>query len=155
MWSVSLYSNWFGLHLCRMVNGHRETNNQEQLYQEQEQDTLTNRQIRKPETSCQQIDAIYPDKTDLLSCRQAGNHLHRDAGRRLRQIRLVDLKNTDLSTCVFVFFQELLKYCTEERYRCELQEALDTMLELLKSVNDSMHQIAITGYQVPANQISK
>ncbi len=45
-------------------------------------------------------------------------------------------------------FQELLKHCTEERYRCELKEALDSMLELLKSVNDSMHQIAITGYQV-------
>uniref|UniRef100_A0A3Q4GAK0 MCF.2 cell line derived transforming sequence b n=1 Tax=Neolamprologus brichardi TaxID=32507 RepID=A0A3Q4GAK0_NEOBR len=43
--------------------------------------------------------------------------------------------------------QELLKHCTEERYRCELQEALDSMLVLLKSVNDSMHQIAITGYQ--------
>uniref|UniRef100_A0A3B4GF59 Proto-oncogene DBL-like n=1 Tax=Pundamilia nyererei TaxID=303518 RepID=A0A3B4GF59_9CICH len=42
---------------------------------------------------------------------------------------------------------KLLKHCTEERYRCELQEALDSMLELLKSVNDSMHQIAITGYQ--------
>lgn len=52
--------------------------------------------------------------------------------------------------CVCAFVQELLKHCTEERYRCELQEALDSMLELLKSVNDSMHQIAITGYQVPA-----
>ncbi|MEQ2175018.1 hypothetical protein GOODEAATRI_013829, partial [Goodea atripinnis] len=42
--------------------------------------------------------------------------------------------------------RELLKHCVEEQSRCELQEALDSMLELLKSVNDSMHQIAITGY---------
>lgn len=60
-----------------------------------------------------------------------------------------------MSCCVPVLVQELLKHCTEERYRCELQEALDSMLELLKSVNDSMHQIAITGYQVPASQINK
>lgn len=30
----------------------------------------------------------------------------------------------------------------------ELQGALAAMLELLKSVNDSMHQAAITGYEV-------
>lgn len=53
---------------------------------------------------------------------------------------------------VSVFTQELLKHCVEEHYRCELQEALDSMLELLKSVNDSMHQIAITGYPVPAKK---
>lgn len=55
---------------------------------------------------------------------------------------------------VCVCRQELLKHCTEEQYRCELQEALDSMLELLKSVNDSMHQIAITGYQVPTGRAS-
>ncbi|KAM7374558.1 hypothetical protein PAMP_007206 [Pampus punctatissimus] len=50
---------------------------------------------------------------------------------------------------------ELLKHCTEERYHCELQEALDSMLELLKSVNDSMHQIAITGYQGDLGQLGR
>nr|XP_043897296.1 proto-oncogene DBL isoform X2 [Solea senegalensis] len=50
---------------------------------------------------------------------------------------------------------ELLKHCTEARYRCELQEALDAMLELLKSVNDSMHQIAITGYQGDLSQLGR
>ncbi|KAI3373222.1 hypothetical protein L3Q82_006532 [Scortum barcoo] len=53
------------------------------------------------------------------------------------------------------FFQELLKHSTEERYRCELQDALDSMLELLKSVNDSMHQIAITGYQGDLSQLGR
>ena len=47
-----------------------------------------------------------------------------------------------------VCVQEMLKHCPEPQYRWELQEALDAMLKLLKSVNDSMHQIAITGYQV-------
>ncbi|XP_061607836.1 proto-oncogene DBL-like isoform X2 [Phyllopteryx taeniolatus] len=43
--------------------------------------------------------------------------------------------------------QELLKHCTEPQYRTQLQEALDCMLDLVKSVNDSMHQTAIVGYQ--------
>uniref|UniRef100_A0AAQ6IHY4 MCF.2 cell line derived transforming sequence b n=1 Tax=Anabas testudineus TaxID=64144 RepID=A0AAQ6IHY4_ANATE len=54
-----------------------------------------------------------------------------------------------------LLLKELLKHCTEERYRCELQEALDAMLELLKSVNDSMHQIAITGYQGDLGQLGR
>lgn len=44
--------------------------------------------------------------------------------------------------------QELLKYSAGSDRACELQEALSAMLDLLKSVNDSMHQIAITGYEV-------
>ncbi|XP_063752265.1 proto-oncogene DBL isoform X3 [Eleginops maclovinus] len=54
-----------------------------------------------------------------------------------------------------LLLKELLKQCREERYRCELQEALDSMLELLKSVNDSMHQIAITGYQGDVSQLGR
>ncbi|KPP58916.1 hypothetical protein Z043_123218, partial [Scleropages formosus] len=50
--------------------------------------------------------------------------------------------------CDCPFFQELLKYSTGDKGTSELQEALNAMLELLKSVNDSMHQIAITGYEV-------
>lgn len=30
----------------------------------------------------------------------------------------------------------------------DLQSALDAMLAVLRCVNDSMHQVAITGYQV-------
>uniref|UniRef100_A0A1A7WJR3 MCF.2 cell line derived transforming sequence b n=1 Tax=Iconisemion striatum TaxID=60296 RepID=A0A1A7WJR3_9TELE len=54
-----------------------------------------------------------------------------------------------------LLLKELLKHCVEEHYRCELQEALDSMLELLKSVNDSMHQIAITGYQGDLSQLGR
>ena len=47
-----------------------------------------------------------------------------------------------------VCFQELLKYSVGSDRTSELQGALAAMLDLLKSVNDSMHQIAITGYEV-------
>ncbi|EPY73349.1 proto-oncogene DBL isoform a [Camelus ferus] len=42
--------------------------------------------------------------------------------------------------------KELLKYSKDCEGSVQLKEALDTMLDLLKSVNDSMHQIAINGY---------
>ncbi|KAG5284663.1 hypothetical protein AALO_G00029130 [Alosa alosa] len=45
------------------------------------------------------------------------------------------------------FFQELLKHSANSDHASELQGALNAMLDLLKSVNDSMHQIAITGYE--------
>lgn len=48
----------------------------------------------------------------------------------------------------YFYFQELLKYSTSCDGVQELQEALVAMLDLLKSVNDSMHQISITGYDV-------
>ena len=59
----------------------------------------------------------------------------------------------ETTTCVFVNLcvcvsQELLKYSPGSERTSELQGALAAMLELLKSVNDSMHQIAITGYEV-------
>lgn len=44
--------------------------------------------------------------------------------------------------------KELLKHSLNSLYAPELQGALNAMLDLLKSVNDSMHQIAITGYEV-------
>uniref|UniRef100_UPI00398EF8BB proto-oncogene DBL isoform X2 n=1 Tax=Pristiophorus japonicus TaxID=55135 RepID=UPI00398EF8BB len=45
-----------------------------------------------------------------------------------------------------LLLKELLKFSSNSDGTQELQEALTTMLNLLKSVNDSMHQIAITGY---------
>ncbi|XP_041808066.1 proto-oncogene DBL [Chelmon rostratus] len=65
------------------------------------------------------------------------------------------LKPVQRLTKYQLLLKELLKHCTEERYRCELQDALDSMLELLKSVNDSMHQIAITGYQGDLSQLGR
>ncbi|TWW74516.1 Proto-oncogene DBL [Takifugu flavidus] len=63
------------------------------------------------------------------------------------------LKPVQRLTKYQLLLKELLKHCTEDRYRCELQEALDSMLKLLKSVNDSMHQIAITGYPVATRPV--
>uniref|UniRef100_A0ABI7WH88 MCF.2 cell line derived transforming sequence n=1 Tax=Felis catus TaxID=9685 RepID=A0ABI7WH88_FELCA len=53
------------------------------------------------------------------------------------------------------FFQELLKYSNGCQGIEQLKEALDTMLDLLKSVNDSMHQIAINGYIGNLNELGK
>uniref|UniRef100_H3CLF3 MCF.2 cell line derived transforming sequence b n=1 Tax=Tetraodon nigroviridis TaxID=99883 RepID=H3CLF3_TETNG len=65
------------------------------------------------------------------------------------------LKPVQRLTKYQLLLKELLKHCREERYRQQLQEALDSMLELLKSVNDSMHQIAITGYQGDLSQLGR
>ncbi|XP_075957748.1 proto-oncogene DBL [Anarhichas minor] len=65
------------------------------------------------------------------------------------------LKPVQRLTKYQLLLKELLKHCREERHRCELQQALDSMLELLKSVNDSMHQIAITGYQGDLSQLGR
>ncbi|XP_019747505.1 guanine nucleotide exchange factor DBS-like isoform X2 [Hippocampus comes] len=54
-----------------------------------------------------------------------------------------------------LILKELLKHCDEPRYRAQLQEALDCMLDLLKSVNDSMHQIAIVGYQMSSVSLAE
>ncbi|XP_061818901.1 proto-oncogene DBL-like isoform X2 [Nerophis lumbriciformis] len=57
------------------------------------------------------------------------------------------LKPVQRLTKYQLLLKELLKHCTQLQYRTQLQEALDCMLDLLKSLNDSMHQTAITGYQ--------
>lgn len=54
------------------------------------------------------------------------------------------LKPVQRITKYQLLLQDLLKYCEDGVY--ELQQALDTMLSVLKYVNDSMHQIAITGF---------
>lgn len=55
---------------------------------------------------------------------------------------------TNMAVVLCVYSQELLKYSADCEGASELQGALTAMLDLLKSVNDSMHQIAITGYEV-------
>lgn len=47
-----------------------------------------------------------------------------------------------------VLSQEMLKYSKNCEGAEDLQEALMSILGILKAVNDSMHQIAITGYDV-------
>eukprot|EP00063_Salmo_salar_P076681 XP_014051516.1 PREDICTED: proto-oncogene DBL isoform X6 [Salmo salar] len=57
------------------------------------------------------------------------------------------LKPVQRLTKYQLLLKELLKHSAESGYISELQGALESMLDLLKSVNDSMHQIAITGYE--------
>ncbi|XP_056152655.1 proto-oncogene DBL [Lampris incognitus] len=57
------------------------------------------------------------------------------------------LKPVQRLTKYQLLLKELLKYSTGCSGTSDLQEALSAMLDLLKSVNDSMHQIAITGYE--------
>ncbi|XP_065114103.1 proto-oncogene DBL isoform X1 [Paramisgurnus dabryanus] len=57
------------------------------------------------------------------------------------------LKPVQRLTKYQLLLKELLKHSSNSQYERELQGALNAMLDLLKSVNDSMHQIAITGYE--------
>uniref|UniRef100_A0A8D3C1S5 MCF.2 cell line derived transforming sequence n=1 Tax=Scophthalmus maximus TaxID=52904 RepID=A0A8D3C1S5_SCOMX len=57
------------------------------------------------------------------------------------------LKPVQRLTKYQLLLKELLKYSTDCEGTSELEVALTAMLDLLKSVNDSMHQIAITGYE--------
>ncbi|XP_041930568.1 proto-oncogene DBL isoform X2 [Alosa sapidissima] len=57
------------------------------------------------------------------------------------------LKPVQRLTKYQLLLKELLKYSAGSERTSELQGALSAMLDLLKSVNDSMHQIAITGYE--------
>ncbi|GIX92816.1 hypothetical protein CEXT_605722 [Caerostris extrusa] len=65
------------------------------------------------------------------------------------------LKPVQRITKYQLLLQDLLKFCEESI--TELKEALDTMLTVLKYVNDSMHQVAITGFHFysPKNMAEK
>uniref|UniRef100_A0A8C9NJ90 MCF.2 cell line derived transforming sequence-like 2 n=1 Tax=Serinus canaria TaxID=9135 RepID=A0A8C9NJ90_SERCA len=63
-----------------------------------------------------------------------------------------------LSSQVFpisFFNQEMLKCSKNSEGTAELEEALATVLDIIKSVNDSMHQIAITGYEGDVSELGK
>ncbi|KAJ0032734.1 hypothetical protein NQD34_002815 [Periophthalmus magnuspinnatus] len=53
-----------------------------------------------------------------------------------------------------IVLQEMLK-CSKGEGCAELEEALATVLDIIKSVNDSMHQIAITGYEGNLSELGK
>ncbi|XP_070319387.1 proto-oncogene DBL isoform X2 [Odocoileus virginianus] len=65
------------------------------------------------------------------------------------------LKPVQRITKYQLLLKELLKYSKDCVGSVELKEALDTMLDLLKSVNDSMHQTAINGYIGNLNELGK
>lgn len=62
------------------------------------------------------------------------------------------LKPVQRITKYQLLLKDLLKFSDTGTCTKELQKALDCMLVVLKCVNDSMHQIAITGFPVrPTN----
>ncbi|XP_021569972.1 proto-oncogene DBL isoform X2 [Carlito syrichta] len=65
------------------------------------------------------------------------------------------LKPVQRITKYQLLLKELLKYSKDSEGSALLKEALDTMLDLLKSVNDSMHQNAINGYIGNLNELGK
>ncbi|XP_037584246.1 proto-oncogene DBL isoform X4 [Cebus imitator] len=65
------------------------------------------------------------------------------------------LKPVQRITKYQLLLKELLKYSKDCEGSAQLKEALDAMLDLLKSVNDSMHQIAINGYIGNLNELGK
>jgi hypothetical protein len=60
------------------------------------------------------------------------------------------LKPVQRITKYQLLLKDLLKFSDTGTCTKELQKALDCMLVVLKCVNDSMHQIAITGFPVSA-----
>ncbi|XP_026874958.2 proto-oncogene DBL isoform X2 [Electrophorus electricus] len=65
------------------------------------------------------------------------------------------LKPVQRLTKYQLLLKELLKYSSGCERVSELQGALSAMLDLLKSVNDSMHQIAITGYEGDLSELGR
>ncbi|XP_063298795.1 probable guanine nucleotide exchange factor MCF2L2 [Pelobates fuscus] len=65
------------------------------------------------------------------------------------------LKPVQRITKYQLLLKEMLKCSKNSEGTAELEEALATVLDIIKSVNDSMHQIAITGYEGDVNNLGK
>ncbi|XP_055021227.1 guanine nucleotide exchange factor DBS [Boleophthalmus pectinirostris] len=64
------------------------------------------------------------------------------------------LKPVQRITKYQLMLKEMLK-CSKGEGCAELEEALATVVDIIKSVNDSMHQIAITGYEGNLSELGK
>lgn len=62
------------------------------------------------------------------------------------------LKPVQRITKYQLLLKDLLKYCVDGKFNKELEQALECMLIVLKCVNDSMHQISITGFPLDLSQ---
>ncbi|NXU47356.1 MCF2L factor, partial [Turnix velox] len=65
------------------------------------------------------------------------------------------LKPVQRITKYQLLLKEMLKCSKNSEGTAELEEALATVLDIIKSVNDSMHQIAITGYEGDVSELGK
>ncbi|RXM32942.1 Protein ECT2 [Acipenser ruthenus] len=65
------------------------------------------------------------------------------------------LKPVQRITKYQLMLKDMLKCSKNSEGTAELEEALASMLDIIKSVNDSMHQIAITGFEGNLNDLGK
>ncbi|KAM8804874.1 guanine nucleotide exchange factor DBS-like [Eudromia elegans] len=65
------------------------------------------------------------------------------------------LKPVQRITKYQLILKEMLKCSKNSEGTADLEEALATVLDIIKSVNDSMHQIAITGYEGDVSELGK
>uniref|UniRef100_A0A803TR32 MCF.2 cell line derived transforming sequence-like 2 n=1 Tax=Anolis carolinensis TaxID=28377 RepID=A0A803TR32_ANOCA len=65
------------------------------------------------------------------------------------------LKPVQRITKYQLLLKEMLKCSKNSEGTAELEEALATVLDIIKSANDSMHQIAITGYEGDVHELGK
>uniref|UniRef100_A0A8C6XPB0 MCF.2 cell line derived transforming sequence-like 2 n=1 Tax=Naja naja TaxID=35670 RepID=A0A8C6XPB0_NAJNA len=65
------------------------------------------------------------------------------------------LKPVQRITKYQLLLKEMLKCSKNSEGTAELEEALATVLDIIKSANDSMHQIAITGYEGDVAELGK
>ncbi|NXN98232.1 MCF2L factor, partial [Rhinopomastus cyanomelas] len=65
------------------------------------------------------------------------------------------LKPVQRITKYQLLLKEMLKCSKNSEGTAELEEALATVLDIIKAVNDSMHQIAITGYEGDVSELGK
>uniref|UniRef100_A0A8D0KPE4 MCF.2 cell line derived transforming sequence-like 2 n=1 Tax=Salvator merianae TaxID=96440 RepID=A0A8D0KPE4_SALMN len=91
--------------------------------------------------------------------RQCGDSLFfQECQRKLDQKLSLDaylLKPVQRITKYQLLLKEMLKCSKNSEGTAELEEALATVLDIIKSANDSMHQIAITGYEGDVHELGK
>ncbi|XP_064456974.1 guanine nucleotide exchange factor DBS-like [Ornithodoros turicata] len=89
-------------------------------------------------------------KSEALRLECASNNaFFKECQRRLNHKLPLDaylLKPVQRITKYQLLLKDLLKYSEGCGEQSELQEAVETMLQVLKHVNDSMHQVSITGF---------
>ncbi|XP_046672964.1 guanine nucleotide exchange factor DBS-like isoform X2 [Homalodisca vitripennis] len=86
----------------------------------------------------ERLRASLGDNTFFVTCQRKLGHKLPLAAYLLKPVQRI--------TKYQLLLKDLLHYSEGQKWCGELQEALDCMLVVLKCVNDSMHQIAITGY---------
>uniref|UniRef100_G3THX8 MCF.2 cell line derived transforming sequence n=1 Tax=Loxodonta africana TaxID=9785 RepID=G3THX8_LOXAF len=113
---------------------------------------------RGDDTSLQQAFNDKPRKKVIMPSYGEEAAIFLECQRKLKHRLGLDsylLKPVQRITKYQLLLKELIKYSRDCEGTDQLKEALDTMLELLKSLNDSMHQIAITGYIGNLNDLGK